>query len=124
MVRNARYTAAYFVILAMMLRALVPAGWMPNPAGTAGAFFTICTIDGIHRIAPPQKSGEHAPAPAHDNSVCPFAATAHFAPPAQAPALTPRQTEATPARFAASSSSFVSTVRDWNRAPRAPPSNS
>ena len=122
MIRNARYAAAYVAILAMMLRALVPVGWMP--ARTPGHTFTICTVDGFQRITPAHRTGDHDPAPAHDNSVCPFAASAHFAPPAATPVSVARQTEFTTARFAAPASLWTVAARDWNRAPRAPPANS
>lgn len=122
MVRSARYAATYVALLAIMLHALVPVGWMPNP-GAPGLPFTICTIDGFHQVIP-QQPGDHAPAPTHDNSVCPFAATAHFAPPVAAPVLTPRLNETLVARFTTTSSPLFSTARDWNRAPRAPPANS
>jgi hypothetical protein len=122
MIRNARYAAAYVAILAMMLRALVPVGWMPS--GTPGHAFTICTVDGFQRIAPAHRTGDHDPAPAHDNSVCPFAAFAHFAPPTAAPVLAALPTTYTTARFAPLVSLSTIASRDWNRAPRAPPANS
>jgi hypothetical protein len=122
MIRNARYAAAYVAILAMMLRALVPVGWMPS--GIPGHTFTICTVDGFQRITPSHRTGDHDPAPAHSNSVCPFAASAHFAPPVAAPVLSALPTTFTTARFAASLSLPAGTARDWNRAPRAPPTNS
>lgn len=123
MVRSARHAAAYVALLATMLHALVPVGWMPNPTGT-GQPFTICTVDGFQRVTLPQQHGDHAPAPAHDNSVCPFAATAHFAASTSAPVLIPRQTEIAFARFAIGSSPAQSAPRDWNRGPRAPPTYS
>ena len=63
----------------MILRALLPDGWMPNPA-TAGAPFIICSADGTHHPgkAPPARERSHAP--------CAFAAAAPLAPPS-APAI-------------------------------------
>ena len=120
MIRNARYLAAYIVILTMALHALIPAGWMPNPGG--GAAFTICTMDGLQKIAPSHKSDSHHSS--SDNPVCPFAAAAHFAPPVAVPVLLPRQMEATQTRLSASTARFVSAVRDWDHTPRAPPAYS
>jgi len=120
MIRNARYLAAYVVILTMALHALIPAGWMPNPGG--GAAFTICTMDGLQKIAPSQKSDRHHSS--SDNSICPFAAAAHFATPARVPVLVPRQAEFTRTQIAFSSSTVLTAARDWSRAPRAPPAYS
>ena len=62
----------------MLLRAALPAGWMPNLDGPSGAPFEICSVDGLHH-APAQEPGHH---PVDDrNTTCAFAAAAHLAPP-------------------------------------------
>jgi hypothetical protein len=65
-------------LTAMLLRALLPAGWMPNPDGLAGAPLVICSMSGAQHAHPATNRG-HAP---QDNSgkICPFAAAAHLAP--------------------------------------------
>jgi hypothetical protein len=70
-----RSLAATLALAAMLLRGLLPAGWMPNPDGTAGAPLIICSMGGPHHLHP-------AGVP-QDNSgkVCPFAAVAHLAAP-------------------------------------------
>lgn len=60
----------------MLLRAVLPAGWMPNLAGTGGAPLVICSVDGpLHLPSHDPAHGEH------DDHMCPFAAVAHLAPP-------------------------------------------
>jgi hypothetical protein len=62
---------------AMILRALLPAGWMPNTDGIPGTPLVICSVDGVHHVVP-----AHDPArPSRPDHViaCPFAAAAHFA---------------------------------------------
>jgi hypothetical protein len=65
---------------AVLLRGLLPAGWMPNANGAPG--LTICTINGPRHIPTP---GEPAHKPQHQ-SVCPFAAAPPLAS-ADAPVL-------------------------------------
>lgn len=64
----------------MLARALLPAGWMPNLQGQGSAVLVICTMDGMHRDAPPPRDQGHHQADDRNN-VCPFAAAAHLAPP-------------------------------------------
>jgi uncharacterized protein involved in copper resistance len=40
-----RRAAVVLALAAMMLRALMPAGWMPNPAGASESLFIICDMD-------------------------------------------------------------------------------
>jgi hypothetical protein len=101
----------------MLLRAALPAGWMPNVDGPSGATFEICSVDGLHRVPQP---GRHS-ADDH-NQVCAFAAAAHLASP-QIPA-----TLAIPVSFA-SSAPHVLVQRgetdpdDPGHAPRGPPAS-
>ena len=44
-----RSFAVTLALSAMLLRALLPAGWMPDLAGT-GAPLVICTVDGLHHV--------------------------------------------------------------------------
>jgi hypothetical protein len=72
--------ALHVALVAMLLRAFLPAGWMPQSAA-AGAPFVICTADGPVHPAKPHDADHAKSAP------CVFAAAAHLAPPAEAPAL-------------------------------------
>jgi hypothetical protein len=68
------------------VRALVPAGWMPNLERAGGAPLVICTGTGSEVIHP---RGEHAPASHHAadrHEVCSFASVA-ATPPAPGAAL-------------------------------------
>lgn len=61
-------------LAAMVLRALLPAGWMPGPAHSA--LFVICTAEGgIVHHAP----GNPLDKADRDHQICPFAAGAHAA---------------------------------------------
>jgi hypothetical protein len=71
-----RSLAVSLALCAMLLRALLPDGWMPA-AQANGAPLVICTMDGTHhRQAPTQPGQERSHAP------CAFAAAAPLAPPA------------------------------------------
>jgi hypothetical protein len=73
-----RSLAVSLALCAMLLRALLPDGWMPNSEGGA-APFVICSADGTHHGKAPVQPGQersHAP--------CAFAAAAPLAPPAVA----------------------------------------
>jgi hypothetical protein len=110
-----RSFAATLALSAMLLRAVLPAGWMPNVAGIGDAPLVICSVDGFH----------HLPAhdPAHgqqDDHMCPFAAAAHLAPPQAPPAI------AQPFAIAWLAPAFgtpraVSHLYDPGHAPRGPP---
>lgn len=72
--------AIHLAIVAMLLRALLPAGWMPNPGG--GAPFTICTVDGTGHHTDGNPSGKPGPqGDRHAHDECPFAAAPHIAAP-------------------------------------------
>lgn len=69
-----RSLAVSLTLVAMLLRGFVPMGWMPD---AQGAGFTICSVDGAHHTAPADQPTKQD----HSDSVCPFAAAAHLAPP-------------------------------------------
>jgi hypothetical protein len=70
-----RPLALTLALSAMLLRAFLPAGWMPDP-DSAGAL-VICTMHGPVRAVPVQRH-EHT-LPDHGPQLCPFAAAAHLA---------------------------------------------
>jgi hypothetical protein len=75
-----RSIAVTLALGAMLLRAILPAGWMPN---VSGAPLVICSIDGVHHGAPAQDPLKGSQ---QDEHACPFAMAAHLAPP-QFPAV-------------------------------------
>jgi hypothetical protein len=109
-----RSLAVSLTLVAMLLRGFMPMGWMPD---AQGAGFTICSIDGAHRTAPADQPGKQD----HGDSVCPFAAAAHLAPPVLAALSLPVRS----AGFALLSSQPLSVAAAFARhnpqSPRAPP---
>jgi len=78
-----RIVAVHLALAAMLLRALLPAGWMPNQAGAGESFFVACTMDGTVQQADQHQHGKNAPDDSqHGHDECPFAAAAHVAAPA------------------------------------------
>lgn len=67
----------------MLLRAFLPAGWMPNPDGAGQTAFVICTMDGPVFSADGKALDKKDPAGKDDpraHETCPFAAAAQPAP--------------------------------------------
>lgn len=82
--------AVLFALAAMVLRGVLPAGWMPQAPADNGAFLTVCSPHGVVHLAgdpgekptAPAKSSQHA-------DVCPFAAGLHAFDLAATATLTP-----------------------------------
>ncbi|HJW39827.1 MAG TPA: hypothetical protein VJ476_01215 [Rhizomicrobium sp.] len=110
-----RSVAVTLALCAMVLRALLPDGWMP--AATAGpAPFVICSIDGIH-------SGGNAPSKQeHSHAPCAFAAAAPLSPPATAPLAFSALPLVAALAFEATDRAPVRQILSASNAPRAPPS--
>ena len=105
---------------AILLRAALPAGWMPVADGPGGPALVICTGHGP--MAAPVHSPHQAPLPGHANDVCPFAAVAHLSPPALVALLAVPVRQARdidPTRAAQTAS--LSPPPHSNQSPRAPP---
>ncbi len=90
MTQRLRHAAFHLALAAMLLRALLPAGWMPNPVGGQDSLFVICTLDGPVQSSGDRQPGRHAPDDGqHSHDECPFAAAPHVAAPAMVAALAP-----------------------------------
>lgn len=80
--------ARHVALIALIARAMVPAGWMPDAHG-----MTICSVQtpGITTLGVIHHDGQpdNQPGGQHDSSnrECPFAATAHMAAAPEAPSL-------------------------------------
>jgi hypothetical protein len=92
--RRLHFTAVYLALAAMMLRALIPAGWMPQTSPQHASLFVICTTQGMQQVAlgddgkPLPASPQHQQDGDASHAVCPFAvASAHSAPPLAVAAL-------------------------------------
>ena len=84
-----RTAAIHIALAAMLLRALMPAGWMPNADAAAGTPIAICTMNGPMRIdfgAEPIKKNNNQDDSRH-HQACPFAVAPHMAQPATTAAL-------------------------------------
>jgi hypothetical protein len=74
--REFRHALLHLALAAMILRAFLPTGWMPNLQGDGQTALVICTMDGA-MVDSSGKSGKADPR-AHES--CPFAAAAQPAP--------------------------------------------
>jgi len=109
--------AVHIALLAMLLRAVVPAGWMPAAIASADASpLVICTVDGpLHAPAKPSHDHDRAASP------CVFASVAPLSSPAVetlafAPELIPSQIAFAPLR-----ENIVAAPHFRPNAARAPP---
>jgi len=76
-IRTRRF-AVHIALIAMILRALLPAGWMPGtPADGPG--LVICTMDGGLSAASGHGQDHKNPDDGQHHAICPFAAAAHLA---------------------------------------------
>lgn len=73
-------------IFAMLLHALLPAGWMPGPASDGAISFVICSASGLHHL---DGRDGHQDKGEHQNDACPFAAAPHAATPVLVTAIAP-----------------------------------
>jgi hypothetical protein len=122
MPRTLRLAGLQIALVAMVLRALLPAGWMPDTA--AGTPFVICTLNGPMLAARPADAGKHQPG--HDdgrhNDVCPFAASIHFATPTTVATIAPFAPVASRAYPPLPAPAVHAAIRYALQSPRAPPS--
>jgi hypothetical protein len=111
-----RSAAISLALCAMLLRALLPDGWMPAAAGSPSPF-VICSVDGVH------SGGKQPSDPAHEHThaPCAFAAAAHLAPPVLAPVLAPAATLVHTVAFIRPDVRIDTHERHRPNAPRAPP---
>jgi len=83
--RGLRHTLIHIALAALILRAFLPTGWMPNPQGPTESAFVICTMDG------PVQTTDGKALPGKDDprahEACPFAAAPHLATPLVATAM-------------------------------------
>lgn len=113
--------ALHLALIAMLVRAFLPTGWMPAHEGHPGSFLSICTMDGFVHISSQHPTGKPAPhEPSHSQEECPFAAAAHLAFTPDAPQLV---LPALHAFVAAIDRTYAATVsaRFSPQSPRAPP---
>lgn len=107
----------HLVLIALIARALVPAGWMP--VANAGTLITICSVQG-QKVLHPDAPG--APAQAMASEDCAFGAAPHVAFVPDIPVLTAPAVHAGEAK---TDRLYAATIiaRFTPGAPRAPPLN-
>jgi hypothetical protein len=123
--RNFRLAAVYVAAVALMLRALVPVGWMPNTGAEQHSALMPCPMMSGMRMPMPmpgQHPAKHDPA-SHEGSMCPYAATAHFTPPPAIGVSRPIRFATAQSRFKVRLSFLSGLVPGWDHAPRAPPAS-
>lgn len=83
--KTARLAGLHIALAAMLLRALLPDGWMPAPpthdANAQWIPFVICTGHGLVHLDGAPGSAHHDDDQSHRFAPCPFAAAAHLAAP-------------------------------------------
>jgi hypothetical protein len=78
--RSFRTAAVHLALVAMLLRALLPAGWMPSTVA-GPSFLVICSMDAPVQHGDQHGQGQHTPDDGqHSHDECPFAAAPHIAP--------------------------------------------
>lgn len=130
MVRTFRLAAVQLALAAMMLRALLPTGWMPNPDGFAQSPLVICLMDmsaGMNMshamdMSKPMDIGHgHDRGQQQNNEQCPFAAAPHIAAPLTVAELAPPSELVHFAEKPASRALVIFALAYHPQSPRAPP---
>lgn len=72
--------APWLLLLALLLRGMIPGGFMPNPDASSGeGWLVICTSAGLKSIHP-DGDGAAGPVDSHPQGVCAFSLLAGVAP--------------------------------------------
>ncbi|MBI1262880.1 MAG: hypothetical protein GC184_14265 [Rhizobiales bacterium] len=83
--KRARLAGFHIALVAMLLRAFLPQGWMPAPPGDQADAnwipFVICTGDGLVRLDTLPGSEHKQDQQTHHVAPCPYAAAAHLSGP-------------------------------------------
>ena len=89
--KHIRLAGLHVALVAMLLRALMPAGWMPAPpshkADANWVPFVICTGNGLVRLNHAPGSDHSDDQNTHHVAPCPYAAAAHLSTPAHGDAV-------------------------------------
>jgi hypothetical protein len=135
MLRTFRLAAVQLALAAMMLRALLPMGWMPNPEGFAQSPLVICLMDmpsGMdmsHAMDMSKPMDMDMDMHGHDhgqqqnNEQCPFAAAPHIAAPFIIAELAPPSELARFTEKPASRTLSALALDYHPQSPRAPPTS-
>ena len=118
-----RTVAASLAIVAMLLRAILPDGWMPQAAHD-GVSLVICTMNGPLRVVLDNdgQPTKQDPGRSHHADLCPFATAAHWAAPTAQVSLTPASFFGMSVDRAAKLEAIEALSPYAPQSPRAPPS--
>jgi|SRR5579862_5509606 len=116
-----RLSAIYFAAIALLLRALVPVGWMPNTGLEQHSALMPCPMMGGMMQMPSEHPAKHSPVSSHDSSFCRYGATAHYSPPSQVPVLQPQLHLGAGVLSRLAPAPIFSSSLVWDHAARAPP---
>lgn len=109
------------LLVALLVRGVTPAGWMPNLQGAQGSPFVICTADGAHLVTLDRDGQPAKPASGARHDLCAFSGH-HSAPAAQALLhLGSSQAELLGATQPSAAPAPSNAQRHRDQAPRAPP---
>jgi hypothetical protein len=117
-----RSIAVYLALVALVMRALVPVGWMPAHAASSSTLVPCPMMDGMHGAATPQQNEEpqhpakHQLPDSHEGSICPFATSAQ-----PVRMIEPHRIEINPPCFASFAAAASGLWASWDHVPRAPP---
>ena len=112
-----RLMAVWLALSALMVRTLVPVGWMPSAAASHSTLMPCPMMDGMKGMAmSPALPAKHAIIPSHEGSICPFATPAE-----PIRVLDPHRIEITRAQWVSFRSVALSVASDWDHIPRGPP---
>jgi len=119
--RRFHFAAVYIALAAMVLRALVPLGWMPS-ASAAGVPLAICTMQGAITLTLDAHGKPQKPANGtHHTEACPFAAAPHLSTPVVADAVATPNYRITTTALSVAPDIAVAFTRHTPQSPRAPP---
>ena len=116
MSRKLRFAALHVLLATLLLRALVPAGWMPGQAQLGEASFVICAADGSLQHGVPGKDSGIKP-----HQPCAFGATAQFFALPDAAAIAPPAIAALSIAGVIASAAPIPDAPHTPHSPRAPP---
>ena len=124
MTRTARMTGFQLAFIAMLLRALLPAGWMPDASGQA--LFTICSVVSAANASQSVggKSNRHLPGQddSRTHEMCAHVCATQFAPPVAKLTVAPPSLIANVAAVQLAIARSFQSARYLQQSPRAPPS--
>ena len=122
MPRTLKFAGVQIALVAMLLRAILPVGWMPGAAENSASPFVICTVNGPVHAAHVPDGPKHSQDDGRQNDVCPFAASVHLATPTAEASVAPSTQIALFSFLHAPARAVQSAARYALSSPRAPPS--